>query len=507
VSEPRSYGGWQPEKSGFIGRLSLAGFGFVAGAVGLLLVPVYSGSWPTLLVVLPAAAGLLALAYARVGGLAADEWLALAVRHAVNVARRRHVFLSGVFAPARADDPEQAQPMDLPGPLACLRILSAPTGAGTAGIVYDPLANTYAAVLRVRPPGLALADTDCQDRRVAGWGAVLAGLCVEAGPVVRVAVTERCLPDDGTALRSWTADHQTADAPAPAVAVLAELLERAGPAANQRDTFLTLTIDAGRARAKVKAAGGGQAGAAAVLLREVAALRPALQAAELQVVELLSPRGVAAAIRTAYDPHMAPALAARRTASADDPHATEAGVDPALAGPAAAHTSWGHYRHDGGFSVTYQARDWPRTAVYAGVLQPLMRPSETARRSFALICEPLGPRRAERELTRERTKRATLIALRRRTGRVDSPDEQAELSRSEAQDRARSAGHGVLRFTALLAVTVTDPADLDAACAAVEADAAMARLVLRRLWGAQDAGFAAAALPLGQGLPARRMPL
>jgi len=123
------------------------------------------------------------------------------------------------------------------------------------------------------------------------------------------------------------------------------------------------------------------------------------------------------------------------------------------------------------------------------------------------VCEPLGPRRAERELTRERTKRETLISLRRRTGRVDSPDEQRELVRSEAQDRARAEGHGVLRFTALMTVTVTDREDLDDACAELEADAAMSRLELRRLWGAQDAGFAAAAVPLGQGLPVRRSPL
>ena len=35
----------------------------------------------------------------------------------------------------------------------------------------------------------------------------------------------------------------------------------------------------------------------------------------------------------------------------------------------------------------------------------------------------------------------------------------------------------------------------------------MAKLELRRLWGAQDSGFAAAALPFGQGLPAKRTPL
>ena len=501
------YAGWQPEKSGFIGGLSLAGFVFVASAVAVLLIPVYQSSWSSLLVAIPVASALLALAYVRVSGLAADEWLVLAVRHSTNVLRRRNAFASGAFAPPRRHDPDQVQPMDLPGPLACLRILEAPTGTGrTAAVVYDPLANTYSAVLRVRPPGLALADSDRQDRRVASWGGFLAGLCVEDGAVARVAVTERSLPDDGTALRSWVTEHCVADAPGPAVAALNELMTEAGPSSNHRDTLLTVTIDAGRARTKVKAAGGGQSGACAVLMREITALRPAIEAAELRVVEILAPRDLAEAIRTAYDPHSVPALAARRASRSGD-EGPVPGVDPAVAGPAAADTSWGVYRHDGAVSVTYQVRDWPRSEVHATVLQPLMKPKDRARRSFALICEPLGPRRAERELTRERTKRQTLISLRRRTGRVDSPDEQRELFRSEAQDRARASGHGVLRFTALVTLTVTDAGDLDDACAELEADAAMSRLELRRLWGAQDSGFAAGALPLGQGLPARRSPL
>jgi len=110
-------------------------------------------------------------------------------------------------------------------------------------------------------------------------------------------------------------------------------------------------------------------------------------------------------------------------------------------------------------------------------------------------------------LARDRTKRHVLISLRRKSGRLDSPDEIADLRRADAQDRARAAGHGLLRFAALVTVTVTDPEQLEAACADVQADAAASRLELRRLYGAQDSGFAACVLPLGQGLRARRVDL
>ncbi|MFD0351943.1 SCO6880 family protein, partial [Kitasatospora aburaviensis] len=75
----------------------------------------------------------------------------------INVAGRRNVFLSGVFAPRR---PDGTQGMDLPGVLARLRLLSVPTGAGEEmGVLFDPRTNCYSAVMEVRFPGLALVDT------------------------------------------------------------------------------------------------------------------------------------------------------------------------------------------------------------------------------------------------------------------------------------------------------------------------------------------------------------
>ena len=41
-------------------------------------------------------------------------------------------------------------------------------------------------------------------------------------------------------------------------------------------------------------------------------------------------------------------------------------------------------------------------------------------------------------------------------------------------------------------------------CAALEADAAAARIEVRRMWYAQDLGFAMSALPVGFGLPRKR---
>ncbi|MDP5317400.1 SCO6880 family protein [Streptomyces poriferorum] len=505
MTQPITYSGWQSENSGFIGRLSGAGFALVAVACALLLLPVNLASWSAAALCVPVAVLLLLLALGRVSGLSADEWILLAVRHQIAVARKQNVFVSGALAPRSSRTGQQ--PMDLPGTLARIRILEAPDGLGGAlGIAHDPVAGTYTAVARVSFPGLALIDTEKQAARVAAWAALLRSFCTEDSPVVRLAVHQRCLPDDGAALRSWTAHHIAADAPPAAVNALSDLMEGAGPAATARETYLSITLSAARARLAIKGAGGGQVGAAAVLVRELHALSGALSTASLQVVEWLSPRKVAQTVRTAFDPDAHVSLATSN-AAAQTPgwHGTEEGVDPSLAGPAAAETGWGTYRHDGAWTVTYQVRTWPQAQAYATFLQPLLRPRRNARRSMSMVYEPLGPRRARQELAKEKSKRSSARYLRAKTGRDESEDERREVTLARSQDAARAAGQGVVRMTAVLSVTVTDLEELETACAEMQADAAAAGLELRRMWGAQDVGFAAGALPLGQGLPDRRV--
>jgi hypothetical protein len=507
---PPTYAGWQAEVTGFMGRASLGEFAAAAAGVAAAAAPIYAGSLAVAAWSVPAAAVLLTLAFVRVGGMAAGQWAGTGLRHACAAAVRRNLFASGVFAPwLGTGDGELGQPMDLPGVLARLAIIEAPTGTGeSVAVVHDPADNTVTAVLRLRYPGLALADRDEQSRRVSAWGAYLASVCVEAGAISRVAVVERAQPDDGTALSTWTREHTDRHAPPSAVRSLTGLLREAGPAGCHRQTYLSVTLAAHRARSAVRAAGGGPFGAAAVLLRELFAMHSALACADLRVEAWLAPRELAEVIRTGFDPDSARPLAARRAGAGHGGSSQLApGVDVALAGPAAAGAGWSTYRHDNAYSVTYQVRDWPRSAVLATTLHPLLRPRAGARRSFALVCEPMGPTRARRALARDRTRRHVLISLRRRTGRLDSPDDLADLGRADRQDQARAAGHGLLRFVGLVTVTVTDAGQLEAACAQVQADACAAKLELRRLYGAQDSGFAACVLPLGQGLPARRVDL
>jgi hypothetical protein len=180
---------------------------------------------------------------------------------------------------------------------------------------------------------------------------------------------------------------------------------------------------------------------------------------------------------------------------------TAPGTSPDLAGPVYAEARPGSYVHDGAASASYWVHSWPRSQAYCTALGPLLADG-SHRRSFGMIYEPLSPRQAEHAVMRERTARHVAVRMRQRTGQIVPEHERAAMERAHAQDAERAAGHGLVRFTAYVTVTAT-PDTLEDACAALEADAAAARIELRRMWFAQDTGFALGALPLGLGLPKR----
>jgi hypothetical protein len=398
--------------------------------------------------------------------------------------------------------------MNLPGILAPLRMLAIPAAAGRdLAVVSHPLDHAYTAVARVRFPGITLNDSARQHHLVSQWGLLLAALCTEGSPITRLQVLQRVVPESGIALRAWHDAHQVPGAPELALRVSGQLLAAAPAAACRRESYLAVTLDARRARSAVRGAGGGDTGAAAVLVRHLKTLSQALAGADLEVQDWLGTRDLAEVIRTAYDPGSARGLDARRALAELPPAGGTAGAapgaDPYHAGPVHAEALPGSYRHDGAVSVSYWVSEWPRAGAYCTVLGSLLGDG-VGRKSFCMMIEPLGPRVAGRVVMRDRTARDVAVRMRQRTGQVVPAHEHAAMAMAAAQDAERAAGHGLVRFTAYATVTVTDPAMLEDACAALEADAAAARVDLRRMWLNQDTGFAVGALPLGLGLPRRR---
>ena len=506
MSGARTYGGWQAEKVTFLFGLSTTRTALTLAAVVALIVPIAQTKLREGLVAWPLAVLLASAAFVRVAGRTVDEWAVTAASFGVNRARRRTRFVSGPFAPPGAD-PAEPPPVDLPGILAPLRFLSAPDGAGgQLAVVHHPLERTYTAVARVSFPGIGLVDSGRRNQRVAGWGALIASLCTEGNPITRVQTLQRVVPETGAQLRQWHLTHLDRDAPALAAQVARDLVDRAAPAGAARENYLAFTLDASRAQAAIRAAGGGDSGACAVLVRQVRALLAAINSASLEIGAWLGPRELAGVIRTGFDPHEGAVLAERRARYEADPRGAglEPGTDPHQAGPAAATNLWGVYRHDGAWTASFAVGTWPRSEVYANFLLPLLTDTAGHRRAFSLHIEPLWPRAAARAVMAERTKRQAGVALRARTGQIVPEDERRAQRQAERQDAERAAGHGLVRLTGYVSVTVVDPDQLEGAIAALQADAGSARIELRRMWGAQDVGFAVSSLPLGLGLPKTR---
>ena len=510
----RTYGGWQQEKVAFLFGLSALRAAVLAAAALAVITPIAVAHMRAAVIFWPAALVLAAAALIRVGGRTGDEWIAGLVSYMTIRARGQHRFAGGPFAPpaaaaaVAAGAAGGAQHLDLPGILAPLRVLSVPAAAGRdLAVVESRHDRTWTAVARVRFPGIGLADTARREARVAGWGQLLASLCTEGTPLVRVQALQRLVPESGAALRSWHAAHLAPGAPALAGDVAAELLASATLTTSRREAFLAFTMDGRRARAQVRAAGGGDRGAAAVLVRHLRSLHQAISGADLEVEDWLGTRDLAEAIRAAFDPGAQAHLSARRAAAAAAWGRGAAGTAPPpgisldLAGPVYAEARPGTYLHDGAVSASYWVHSWPGQA-YSTALGPLLGDG-SHRRSFAIVFEPLGPRAAEKAVMRERTARHVAVRMRQRTGQIVPEHERAAMERALGQDAERAAGHGLVRFAGYATVTAqTDT--IEDACAALEADAAAARIEVRRMWFAQDAGFALGALPLGMGLPKRR---
>ncbi|MFD9687301.1 SCO6880 family protein [Kitasatospora sp. NPDC059088] len=504
----RTYFGWQQEKVAFLFGLSLQRAAMLGAAILAVIWPFAISYVRAGIVTWPLSFLLFLLAFVRIAGRTVDEWAVAAVSFEILRFRGQNRFLSGAFAPRKAgtDEPK----LDLPGILAPLTILEADAGNGAPiAVINHQLDRTYTAVARVRFPGIGLVDSHRRDQRVASWGELLNSQCTEGNPIIRIQALQRLVPESGAALQRWHADHVTTEAPTVAVDIAKSLLSTATLATSQREAYLAITMDASRAAGPIKAAGGGSVGAATVLVRNLRAMTSSIASADLQVESWLNPRELAEVLRTAFDPSSGRMLAERRAAATaaslrGNEVPFESGVDPAAAGPSAAESWRGRYEHDGAMSVTFSVHSWPKAKCHSTALAPLLGEGKY-RRTLNMHIEPRSPRAAEREVMQERTAREVAVNMRHKTGQIIPEHEKQALRRAEAQDAERAAGHGLVRYTAYCTVTVTNPADLEDACAELLADANQGRIELQRMWMAQDVGFAIGALPVGMGLPKKRV--
>ena len=432
-----------------------------------------------------AIAGTLALAVAATGaftpmsGRTPEQWVPVLFGFLVKRVTRQHVYRR----------PLTAAP-DLPGHLADVRIVSIPVTDGqSVGVIVDAARGTLSAVMSVSGETFMLLDREDQERRSSAWGALLAGLARDGSPVVRVQWVARTVPETGQALRHFWEQAGTRGG-APAISYQ-QLQSSAGSRGWRTETYLTVVIDARKARSHGRSSRDLPAGTQ-LLMRELAAVEELLAQCELNMAGWLPPRGLAKVLREAYEPGSQTVL---ESPASEVPGP---GVDPAVAGPMVARDSWATYRTDDAWHATYWIHEWPRLDVASDFLAPLLNGSG-ARRTLTLIAEPVGARRAARQIAAARTAGVANQAMRERVGQMTTERNRIEAEDVQRRERELVAGHADYRFTGLLCVTADTLETLDEACLQAEVAAHASCLEIRRLYGEQDQAFAAA-LPVGRGL-------
>lgn len=385
------------------------------------------------------------------------------------------------------------------GSLALLHVRGGGAGA-SCGVVHDARTRSYTAVVPVRGHSFSLLGSAEKDRRVGAWAAVLASMARERSVVHRVQWVASALPDDGQAVRDYLAGRAVLPDDQPARRSYASLLAAAGASTSRHEVLLAVQIRAAGPGARAaRAAGGGSAGACAVLLREVDALRRRLGEADVQADAVLDPRALAAVIRRGGEP---------RPPSPPVSGVGDGGPDPVPGGacppcpvgwpwPLATEEAWGCLRTDGAWHATYWVAEWPRVDVGPDFLAPLL--IGAVRRSVSVVMEPVSPSRAVRLVEQARTADIADAELRRRGGFLSTARRAREEALVTRREEELADGHASFRFSGYVTVTAPTRDGLQAACEATEHAAGQCRLELRRLYGEQERGFACT-LPLGRGL-------
>ena len=218
----------------------------------------------------------------------------------------------------------------------------------------------------------------------------------------RIQWLERTVPADGDEIGRYLGEawaRETVPSDSLAMQSYLELTSSAPAATTDHELFVCLQIDAKRAWRQIKRTGGKQgadAGACAVLLRELEALAERLAGADVRVVGALRPGVLAAAVRVAFDPWSRP-----------DSHGSR---QPTRTGTASTRQPRGHSgrRRRGastnGRSVPCDLLDRQLAARRrrCRLPLPLLLHAQMVR-AIAVTIEPISPLKAIREVEAART--------------------------------------------------------------------------------------------------------
>jgi len=396
---------------------------------------------------------------------------------------------------------------DLPGVLAGIRTHDGPPYGATLSrpvIVQDCAASSWAVVAAITHPGIGLAEPAARARMAAGLSQLTEAAAT--GELVSVlALQVRTVPDDGAERAAWQARNLRADAPPLARRVDAELSGSVVQAGVRLEQFLTVVVPETAIGRQAREAGGGVDGRARVLYGVMAEVEARLLGPMgCDSVSWLDSAELAAAIRTGFAPGERAGLTEATLAAREDP-AVAGALPMGAAGPSSAPApERRHYVHDAWSTVSCTVL-LPEQGALMGALAPVFTPSAVGeRRSATVFFEALPRQRADRLVGAESMSADTAADLRARLGFQTRAAHRRDAARVAGQDTRLAAGRALVRHAMAAAVTVPSTWPVADFGRRLEASIRGAGFTPLRLDLAQDSGFAAACIPLGVGMPARR---
>jgi hypothetical protein len=440
-----------------------------------------------------------AFAFGRLNGEPVHELLPVVCGWAVTRASGRTKWFGPTSGPApgRPSRPKTAE-LTLPPPLDGLQVIEVQPGSGRQdqfAVLIDRRERTATVVVRAQAAQFSLCEPTDQERLVGQWGDVLAGFCVERGPVGRVRWTEWAAPSGLGEQLAYLDERSAMGADAAKVAAYRQMVERAGPFSARHEVLLAVTVDERRVRRRGRSRDVELVEAA---IEETSVLRQRLDAAGLGQGEPVSVSGLSAVFRARLDPFGLPGRGPGPASLAE----LVGFVGPANAGPMAVQAEWDHVRIDRAFHATYVIREWPRLEVAANWLEPLLLHAGGIR-TVAMHYEPVPQSRSQRRVDRESVKLASDEEQRSRAGfRIGARHRRAHDEVLERESEL-VAGYAELEFVGFVVVTAPTYATLEESCVEYEQVSMQCGLELRRLDGRHDLALACG-LPVGRGLAARR---
>lgn len=493
----------------------------LAIAIAAAVVAVLSG------VPVPLAAGVLVLtmltATVPVAGRTPLGWAPAVAEHTLRRVRRRTGWAAGSHLDDGTPPPtasliatsESRVRLRLPAEYGRLNLTAVQAaGAEPIGVLHAAGRGTGTVVLElVGTDRFALLDPAAQDSQLARWGTCLSALAANPA-IARWQWLTHSRPDThphlSPAARGTPERHPDRSDPGPPVgatdpqassAVPIELLRAdhaqlvdtaAGQALDHRH-MLAITLHG----PAIDSAPGTAAASLTDRVRDVAAV---LLGADL-LARPLPPDELGTVLRLLTDPALPDRVVPDPTGAAGYVPA-RGSADPRRWAIRSRHATWTSCRTDDSWHRSYAVTGWPRLALPADWLAPLLHtppPAGTAR-TLAIHAVPVAPQHAARRARAASAKAALDAADRSRLGLTSGGAATAAdtLAAADAADLEAElvAGYRLLQLSAFLTVTALDRGRLDAATDALRTLAVTHRLDLRPLHGQHPHGLVAT-LPVG----------